>query len=270
MDALTHTLSGLAAGTAVSVFTVKERGVLRSLPAALAGMAGGFMPDIDAVSLWRGFDPLFSRLHGSPPSGKEIYFGKWAFSHHGAMHSILAGVFFAFLLLFVSGVVRLIYKKWKSPRRAFTASMPASIALFAGYCMHLLGDIPTPGYVWGGIRLWWPASFYTGGLGRIWWWNNYDIFLVVLSCVIVNFMLLAASAVIRRTAVKYLPLIVLLTMIAASAMMVSGRQYTYNYTSYKKQFAELEKKSLDEQRSLLGERLFGIMAGIDKRLPFNF
>ncbi len=270
MDVLTHTLSGLAAGTAVSSFTVKERAILRSLPVMLAGMLGGFMPDLDAMSLWSRFDKLFASWHGLNATGKEIYFGRYTLSHHGAMHSMFAGIAWSVLFLALAWGIRYLFMKENNTAQAISPYVPAAVALFAGYCMHLLGDLPTPGYVWGGIRLWWPASSTSGGLDLIWWWNNYDIFIVVLCAVTANLALCAAAGFSKRRFIKFMPAAVLVLMIATSGFMVYCRQYKYNYTSFRKQFADMESKSIEEQRRILGDRLFGIMAAIDRRLPFNF
>jgi hypothetical protein len=46
--------------------------------------------------------------------------------------------------------------------------------------------MPTPASTWGGVNFFWPFKTYIGGTGHIWWWNNYDIFLIVVAVIIIN------------------------------------------------------------------------------------
>lgn len=59
-----------------------------------------------------------------------------------------------------------------------------------GYLMHLLEDLPTPSGSWDGINFLWPSTQYYGGIGEIWWWNNYDIFLIVVTVCLINAVLI--------------------------------------------------------------------------------
>jgi len=269
MDILTHTLSGVAAGTAVAACSGK-RGNSGSPAVVLMGGLGGFFPDLDAISLWKGFDRFFGAVHGLNVSGREIYFGKWTFSHHGAMHSVAAGAVLAALIFFAGVILRYIFVRVKGEGSLFRPVIPSVLAFFFGYIMHLLGDLPTPGYVWGGIRLWWPADLYVGGTDQIWWWNNYDIFIAVCSAVVINLSILFLCRRRRHLYFRFIPAVVVALMIVVSAVMINNRENIYKYKSFRKEFAGFEADSREEQKRILGSRLYKVMAGFDEMLPFNF
>ena len=52
--------------------------------------------------------------------------------------------------------------------------------------------------VWNGVNFFWPSKYYIGGTGDIWWWNNYDIFLIVLSVVLTNTVILLSAPLIGK------------------------------------------------------------------------
>ena len=99
MDILSHTLSGIAIGTVVATFSNKTWKQKASI--LLAGGFGGCLPDFDAISLWSKFDSTIGRLLNLTHSGNEIYFGKLWYSHHAALHSILAPIFLVLLFSIV-------------------------------------------------------------------------------------------------------------------------------------------------------------------------
>ncbi len=91
MDILSHSLSGVAFGTVIASFT--DKGFKRKAGVVLLSGFGGALPDIDAISLWSKFDTTIGHFFGLAHSGNEIYFSKFWYSHHGAMHSLLvAGI----------------------------------------------------------------------------------------------------------------------------------------------------------------------------------
>ncbi|MGB0525951.1 MAG: metal-dependent hydrolase, partial [Flammeovirgaceae bacterium] len=178
MDILIHTLSGAAAATGVAGLfgnSKKERMQLIGI-----GAFAGALPDFDAISLWSKFDATVGKWLSLSHSGKEIYFGKLWYSHHAFLHSILG----ALIVLICYWSIRALIRKNSPNLRAFL--LPSTTFLLA-FCAHLLGDLPTPASVWGGIALWFPSSEYVGGWGKVWWWNNYDIFLILLWCTTINF-----------------------------------------------------------------------------------
>jgi len=270
MDIASHTLSGIAAGTAVAAFFVHKRKIFKSIPILLGGMVGGFLPDIDAVSLWSGFDATFGKLFGLSASGQKIYFSTYMLSHHSAMHSIAAALFFTLCFLLLAYIIQILYLKNNALKDVLIKSGPTALAFFIGFNFHLLGDMPTPGYVWGGIRLWWPSESYSGGTDQIWWWNNYDIFLFILTTVLINLFIIPFIKNSKFVFLKIIPAFLVVLMIILSVIQVNTRQYSYPYKNYRKEFAGFEKKSLIEQQKILGMRTYKIMRAIDKKIPFPF
>ena len=68
MDIITHATAGAVAGVALS-------GPMRLSPVIiLTGIAGALLPDIDAVSLWSGFDKYMAPSMGIDKPGWGIYF----------------------------------------------------------------------------------------------------------------------------------------------------------------------------------------------------
>lgn len=61
---------------------------------------------------------------------------------------------------------------------------------FLAGTFHLLEDMPTPDNIWGGVRIFFPFEVYIGGWNYIWWWNNYDLFLIILLTAILAIILL--------------------------------------------------------------------------------
>jgi hypothetical protein len=87
LDILSHSLSGLALGTVLASFA---QGPRRKL--AILGIAtfGGALPDLDAISMWSGFDRTFGSWFQLNQSGRFIYSAKFWYSHHAFFHSLLA------------------------------------------------------------------------------------------------------------------------------------------------------------------------------------
>jgi inner membrane protein len=270
MDIVTHTLSGLAAGTAVAAFIVHKKGLKKSIPILIAGLIGGFLPDIDAISLWSGFDATIGKFFALSAPGQRIYFSTYMLSHHGAMHSVAAAIFLTLSFLLTSYAFQIIYYRNKAIKNILLKSGPKAFAFFLGYLFHLLGDLPTPGYVWGGIRLWWPSSSYSGGTNQIWWWNNYDIFLLVLITIIINLTIIPLIKNSKIFFLRFIPSIIVVLMIIFSVIQINSRTYTYLYKNYRKEFSGFEKKSLKEQQRILGIGMYKRMRSFDKKTPFPF
>ncbi len=269
MDILTHTISGLAAGTVVAGFSKKS--IPKQLGIVAVSGFGGALPDIDAVSLWSGFDATIGRLFHLSHSGGDIYSGKLWYSHHGLFHSLFA----ALLLAAVIGAVGyLIHSRFKGLNfRDFIKSYGARkfilIGFIAGYAMHLLGDIPTPASTWGGIRLFWPFKAYVGGTGQIWWWNNYDIFLIACAVLAVNTALLVTGRFVRFSLNKIIAGVFAAGMIL-STVQICTREYDFAYSGHTARYQELEAASKQQQKDILGERLYNAMEKFDEKLPFYF
>jgi membrane-bound metal-dependent hydrolase YbcI (DUF457 family) len=264
MDILTHICSGVAGATVIAVFAKKQR-----VAVLLSGAIGGALPDIDAISMWSKFDATFGRLFGLAYNGKMIYGGKFWYSHHAFFHSIVAALLIALLFgLLCYSIYRLIHKKtgyaflkyWKN-------NILLAIAFIAGYLLHLFGDMPTPASVWGGVNLFFPNDAYIGGSGKIWWWNNYDIFLLLALCISINCVIL----VVFKQRVKQIAVVLLAVFtFALIEVQINTRRYNYAYSGNAHNYAEMEQHAKAEQKRILGERIYSAMEWLDNRLPINF
>ncbi|MDH6304872.1 inner membrane protein [Parabacteroides sp. PF5-5] len=245
MDVFTHTLSGVAVGGCLSLYagSWKEKGATLCLSAL-----GSALPDIDAISLWSGFDATIGRIFNLAHPGKDIYSAKLWYSHHGFMHSLLAALAIAFIL----GLI--FRKKWLLP-----------LGFFFGFVIHLLEDMITPAGSWGGVRLFFPSETYIGGTGNIWWWNNYDIFLVIS---FVSLIILALQLFLRfdRKNVRRIGTITFFIGFLIVTLLVETRTYNFNGKPYQ----TCEDKSKEIQQKRLPRSLYRAMESLDKALPFYF
>jgi hypothetical protein len=92
MDIFTHTLSGIAAASAVAGFSC--RSLKNKFLMICCGAAGAMLPDLDAVTRWPAFDTVIGKALGLSQTGRDIYYGHHWYSHHHFMHSITAGAIF--------------------------------------------------------------------------------------------------------------------------------------------------------------------------------
>ncbi len=259
MDLLTHIFSGAAAGTVVAALAGGKP--VRRLGIVAAGALGGALPDIDAISAWSGFDSTLGRLLGLENTGQHIYAGKFWYSHHAFFHSLAAALLMAVLL----GVLSYIFSRNRGALDTWFKSHAAVAGAFvAGYAMHLLGDLPTPASAWGGIRFLWPSHAYVGGTGHIWWWNNYDLFLLAAGCTTVNIILML-TRIHRRVVFSVAGLALLLAFV-----QVHTRQYRYAYRGNTSRYELMERHSCQEQRRVLGRSLYNGMVWLDEHIPLNF
>jgi Predicted membrane-bound metal-dependent hydrolase (DUF457). len=266
MDVLTHTLSGIAAATVILSFT--EEKTIKSLKILGFGALGGTFPDIDAISMWSRFDATFGRLFGLSHTGREIYGEKFWYSHHAFFHSIAAALLIVALLIFVGYLFSKIKKK--SARISLIEFCKRNIFLYiafvVGYLLHLFGDMSTPSSVWGGVNMFFPADAYIGGSGKIWWWNNYDIFLLIVLCIVAN----CVAIFFRKRYIRLIaPCIALLTFVLI-IVQINTRQYDYAYNGNTTKFAEMEQQSKQEQERILGKRVYKFMKWFDDHLPIPF
>jgi inner membrane protein len=253
MDILTHTLSGMAVASAAAVLLHTSK-AKRMLIIAMGAIAGA-LPDLDAISMWSGFDDSFGKWFHLEHSGRSIYSQMFWYSHHGAMHSLLASFC---IPLFPLLIWALIYRTWPG-KNVWAAALVFSLS----YNAHLIGDLPTPGGSWKGIAFFYPAQHYVGGYGATWWWNNYDIFLLVLLCVLINTVL---CLVIRRK--HYAAAIVLFATFSLCIYQLYNRNFDFNNSSYT--YEQKNAESLEIQKETLGEPLYNLMARMDKSLPVHF
>ncbi len=264
MDIISHTLSGVAVGTVMAAFT-KRRG-WNQLAVILMGGLGGALPDLDAISLWSKFDGTIGYWLGLPP-GKEIYFGKYWYSHHAAMHSLFAAFLFPIIAMLLAKGFR--YFKGLPLGVWLKKNFWRCTAFSLGYLIHLLEDMPTPHSVWGGVNLFFPSSGYVGGWGKIWWWNNYDLVLIIASVIIVNLAVLILSSRVKRD-VRKVPLVCFGLGLILFLIQIFTRDFDFNYQNHQVDYAKYEEKSKELQREILGERLFHFMEEVDNSIPLNF
>ncbi|MDR2936933.1 MAG: metal-dependent hydrolase [Rikenellaceae bacterium] len=263
MDLLTHICSGAAAATIVAAFAPgKPSGRLGIIT---AGVLGGAIPDVDVVSLWSRFDGTFGRLFGLSQPGRDIYGEKLWYSHHAFFHSLPA----ALLLAVLFGLIAYgLYRIRRRPLSAyFSANTAVALGFIAGFLAHLLGDLPTPASDWGGIAMFWPSKTYVGGTGKIWWWNNYDIFLLVFTCAVLNTL---SVLFLKTRARRRVVTVAAVAALALAIVQVNTRHYDYDYTGNMPRYAEMEAESKAEQRRILGPRLYNTMERFDRRVPINF
>jgi membrane-bound metal-dependent hydrolase YbcI (DUF457 family) len=259
MDILTHTLSGIAIGTVLSSYS--DKSIKSKLNIFLISGIGAALPDLDAISLWSHFDSTIGGVLRLNHKGSEIYSSRFWYSHHGFMHSIFAGILFTLLTCFV---IYFLKKQRLSPALKLLLS-----GLFCGYIIHLLEDLPAPGSVWGGINLLWPAKSYQGGTGEIWWWNNYDLTLIFFIVISINFLIITSERYHKFKSFKLTTAIFIFGLILC-IIQIKSRKVDFNYSSNTSKYNELELKSKEIQKRILGEKIYGFMFQIDNHLPINF
>lgn len=253
MDILIHTLSGAAVATAAACL-VKDN-LSSRFKLVLLGSFAGALPDIDALSMWSGFDNSFGVWLNLNQSGREIYKGINWYSHHAFMHSFLASVVIPVIPILIYAIV-------KKQKPTTTTWIHCSIFTLS-FNAHLLGDLPTPGGSWNGIAYFFPSQDYIGGYGYTWWWNNYDIFILVFTCVIIN---MISFFVLKRK--NYFGTISLLVTISLCFIQLGRRDFDFNSKDISSNIKS--EKSLELQRKFLGDRVFNAMQKFDESLPVHF
>jgi inner membrane protein len=260
MDILTHILSGTAAATVAASLSGKD--ISRKGVIVVLGAVGAVLPDLDTVSRWSGFDGTVGKWLGTGENGRDIYFANHWYSHHNAAHSILAALLAALALAGVMYLWHRLFAKKKKGGPAYLKGVAVyGVALFLGYLMHLLGDLPTPPSTWGGIKLFWPLGVTVGGWGRIWWWNNYDLFLIIYVCCLVNVVALLACRP-KGRCMKVLPAVVFALALFAAVYQIDHRPVSFA-SDTKKSHEQLEADSLRVQKGILGNTLYGLMRDMD-------
>lgn len=269
MDILTHTLSGIAIGTVVSSFSTG--GIREKLKIVVLSGFAAALPDSDAISLWSSFDSNIGKVFNLSASGKEIYSAKYWYSHHAFMHSAFAAVLFAAIIGLLHYPVDIWFTKpkEKSLLKSLNKNKLVLIGFILGFWLHLLEDMPTPSSTWGGVNLLWPSRSYVGGTGDIWWWNNYDIFLIVSCVIILNLILLIAGQFTRFNLKKFTAGVFVLGF-AFAFIQIKTRDFDFAYTGYTARFQEFEIESKRIQRDILGDRLYYMMEKFDNNLHFYF
>lgn len=233
----------------------------------LGGLAGAF-PDIDAISLWSKFDTTIGTWLHLSHSGKEIYFGKFWYSHHGFFHSIFAAALLS--LLFIS-IRNVLYSKQKWPLYFKQQQTVLLLAVFFfSYISHLIGDLPTPGAVWGGVRLFFPFEIYIGGYGTTWWWNNYDVFITLcISTALLVSCLYAEDRLSKKNLIK-LTAGIYICSFATCFYFVTHHSISYAYKGNTSRYEYYERTSKIDQWNRLGKTIYSYLNKLDKKLPVYF
>ncbi len=144
-----------------------------------------------------------------------------------------------------------------------------TIAFFLGFLLHLLEDMPTPASVWGGVNLYFPSNNYVGGFGNIWWWNNYDLVLIILSVIVIN--LLINIIPVRFYKMKIISSISFFALgVTLFLIQINVRTVDFSYTGHTTNYAMFESQSKAIQKEILGDKIFQIMTTIDNKIPLNF
>lgn len=263
MDILTHTLSGVAVATVVA--SSSKIDISKKINYLILGAFAGALPDFDAISLWSKFDKYFGKILNLKHTGNTIYFSKFWYSHHGFLHSIFASILLItiFLLMFY------LFQNQFKLKDYFYVNKLYFLTFILAFNLHLLEDMPTPACVWGGVNYFWPSKTYIGGSGDIWWWNNYDIFLIVVFVIITNCVLHMVHYYFQFRLIK-LTLTVFIIGFCLSLYQIKTRGYDFNYYGHDVDFRKNELKSKEIQKKILGNKIYSFMVKFDKRVKLNF
>ncbi|MGL4368102.1 MAG: hypothetical protein ACRCUT_00285, partial [Spirochaetota bacterium] len=115
----------------------------------------------------------------------------------------------------------------------------------------------------------WPLPYYTGGTGEIWWWNNYDIFLIVFAALAASELIYFAGMLFRVNT-KAAASAVLILCAGLVFFQIKTRNFDFNYSGFTPKYAEYGKESKDIQKKLLPGSIYGIAAALDRKLRINF
>lgn len=264
MDLVINLLIGVLSGTAVAAYNMSRPAQLWKL--IIIGIIGAWFPSIDEITLWSSFDAVVGTALGLTSSGTEIYFGKFWYSHQAFFHSIFSVILFSVLLALAAGwFYRYILKGASTYARATRYCSIYAIVFGLAYLLHLGGDLVAPGGPWGGIRLFFPFEVYIGGWGFTWWWNNYDLALILLVCSILNIAFIYIIPPLRK-GMRQLPGGILILAVLLIGVQLGKRDFDFNRPGY----SVREHASKEIQRHMLGESLFSAMEEVDETLPIYF
>lgn len=269
MDLLSHIASGIAIGTVAASFS--KNSWKEKLGIVTVGGFGGALPDFDAISLWSKFDATIGRTLHLSHSGKDIYFSKLWYSHHAFLHSISAVLLIGLIIGIFSYIFRFGFNNLSFAD--FTKSIQNQqlylTSFMLGFTIHLFEDMPTPYCVWGGVNFFWPSNTYLGGTGQIWWWNNYDIFLIIIAVIMINILILCVHKLLHFDARK---LTVFIFLIGALCILrqINTRGFDFNYIGFTSKYDTYEAKSKKIQQKILGDKVYRWMVKFDKAVKLNF
>ena len=244
MDIISHSLTGLAIGTVCAHFSSSTWS--KKCMILFTSTLGGALPDLDAISLWSGFDSTLGDLLNLEATGRQIYYGQYWYSHHAALHSLIA----PFVIIILAMLLTRIYSKiTRIPPHSVSNNLHIKLGFALAFIFHLLEDMPTPAGVWGGVNLFFPSSQYIGGFGKIWWWNNYDLILIILSVVIINLFLFLIPRRYGQLRSR-LSLGILCMGIYFYLVQINSRPFNFNYSGRLSKAQNFESQSLTIQREM--------------------
>ena len=266
MDILSHTFSGMAVGTVAMQFC--KGGLKEKATVLFFSTLGGFIPDLDAFSMWSGFDDTVGTFFNLSKSGNQIYHSKVWYGHHAFNHSLLAATIYSSVIFLVARF----WNKSEKLKHVLKTKAPLFLGFFFGFMAHVFEDMPTPEFAWGGVALFFPSVNYTGGKGYIWWWNNYDLFLIITSVVGLNLILSLINSF-WKLKTKMICFIILGIGMFTYLYQMNTRPFNFQYTGFKGHgnvWSTYEKESKEIQKEILGNYLFEIMTDFDNSIPFYF
>ena len=261
MDILSHTLTGIAVGTLTSTFVRTSRySIKKKCLIIFSGALAGALPDIDAISLWSGFDGSIGKFFGLSNSGRAIYSGKKWYSHHGMMHSLFIGVLVPLLWWFIGGLIsRNRLQLGSRLKTRWHKGKLGMLTFFMAYAFHCVEDMITPSGSWGGVRLFFPSQEYYGGWGKIWWWNNYDLFLIILLVVVLNLLFHLSKK--HRTALASISFIIGIILFNIQILRRSDQSFGWQKN---------ERNSQELQKRFLHPKVYKIVNDFDNSMNLAF
>lgn len=264
MDLLINLLFGILSGTVVAAWNMSRPAQLWKL--ILIGILGAWFPSIDELSLWPRFDEIIGQGLGLTEKGTEIYFGLHWYSHNAFFHSLFSMLLFSVLIALLAGLIyRYIMRGGSTCGVCLRYCSIYALTFAFGYLLHLFGDLVAPGGPWEGIRLFFPFEVYVGGWGFTWWWNNYDLALILFISSLLNVIFIYVIPPLKK-GMRQLPGGVLMLSMVLISIQLGKRDFDFNKEGY----TVREKASKHIQLHMLGEPLFNTMEEVDDWIPFYF
>ncbi len=238
MHLISHFCSGFCAGSLMPRPSEEDSQALSILTVPTLTATGAVLPDLDGISVF---------------FNHQIYYGPYAYSHHGSLHSPL-GIFPLCLLL--SYLFSRCREGW-SQRGLSRSYVSYFIPLYLGSLLHLLEDLPCPPEPWGGLMILWPFSVQRfGGWAHIWFLNEFlMVFTFGASCLSLCLLVIIAKR--RLVAWSRFSRLVLVGVNLSSLLIVLVFVLVSRYES--------EEQWEQVQRALLGDGLHSL-AGMLNRL----
>ncbi|TAE50365.1 MAG: metal-dependent hydrolase [Bacteroidetes bacterium] len=264
VDAIINLTAGVAVATTVAAQHACRPA--QRIKILVSGAIGGLFPDIDSFSVWPVLFGEWGFWQHAAPAGADIYFGKSWYSHLAFMHSLL-GLFLstgAMALLF-SMLHTHVFRRSPNMISALMYLGPYTIAFALAYLLHLAGDLISPSGIWGGMALFFPAKQYVGGWGLVWWWNNYDLLVILLLCIVFN-LAMTFGLPMRSEASQRPPVFMFCLALLWISLQISRRETDFNGQN----FVTNETLSHEFQESVLGAPVYHQMRKVDEALPFGF